>query len=141
MVLAAALTACGGGSSPSASKTPANPATRLTTPAAPLTDVTIPCANFQAAASKIAAAEAKLYSANSGVATLDALAAELGKLKDGAPSDVKAAIDDLVSAFRSAEAVLKNPTAQGQAQLASLGQKLSADGQKITAYVTSKCKG
>lgn len=141
MVLAAALAGCGGSSSPSASKSPSNPATRLTTPSAPLTAVAIPCANFQAAASKIAAAEAKLYGSSGSVATLDALSTELNKLKDGAPSDVQSALDDLISAFRSAETIIKNPTAQGQAQLASLGQKLSADGQKIAAYVTSKCKG
>jgi hypothetical protein len=140
VVLATVLTACGGGSG-STSPRGSDPATRLgPTPTASLTPVTVPCKRYAGIAQEIATAETKLYSAGSGADdALSSLVAELQKLKDGAPADVRSALDDLSSAFATARSELAAPTQAGTAKLKALATRLSADGQKITAYIVSTC--
>jgi hypothetical protein len=104
-----------------------------------MSEVTIDCPEFEEAAQKITDAQTALYDGSGGPEAIDDLVAELEDLKEGAPKDIKAAIDDLAAGFRDAAAILANPTPKGQAELAELSEKLSADSQKITAYFTSEC--
>lgn len=141
LFLALTLTACGGSDDDKGSedKKASDASTRLATPSGEMTELTVPCAAFADTASKIADAQKDLYTKSGAADAVDKLAGELGELKDGAPADVKRAIDDLVDAFRTAADVLENPTSAGQAELAKLAGKLSEAGQKVTAYVTAKC--
>jgi hypothetical protein len=145
LVLIPVLAACGGtdkkaGDDPSsAAPTKADPSL-LATPTNPLTEITVPCAKFQAAAREIIAAQTKIYSAATGDdGAVTKLVDELNALKDGAPSDVKSALSDLADAFKAIGQLGSRPTAELQAKMTELAPKLSADGQKITAYITSKC--
>ena len=54
-------------------------------------------------------------------------------------ADVKAALSDLGDAYKAIGQLGTKPSAELQAKLAELAPKLSADSQKITAYITSKC--
>jgi hypothetical protein len=108
-------------------------------PSAPMTEVTISCPEFADTANKITEAQEALYSGSGGAAAVDTLEAELAALKQGAPADVRAALGDLSAAFRDAQQIMAHPSAEGSAELADLSKKLSADGQKITAYITAKC--
>jgi hypothetical protein len=98
------------------------------------------CPKLATAAKNISAAQAALYTGGADSAqAISTLVDELKALQNGAPSDVKAALSDMATAFQAAAEVLQHPTAKNNTQLAELGAKLSADGQKISAYVTSKC--
>ncbi|MCU1657398.1 MAG: hypothetical protein JWO57_2054 [Pseudonocardiales bacterium] len=98
------------------------------------------CGKLVATATKVTAAQGALYRGGSSTqGAITTLVAELKALQDGAPSDVKTALTDMISAFQTAAGVLQHPTAQNQAQITALGTKLSADGQAISAYLTSKC--
>jgi hypothetical protein len=125
-VLMASLSGCGGGSGDK--------------PAAPMTEVTIPCTQFSDTAKKITDAQAEIYGGSGGTEAMDTLLGELDALKDGAPADVKAALTEMGDAFRKAQEIMKDPTQANTAELADLGPKLSADSQKITAYIVSKCQ-
>lgn len=145
-VLATALTACGGGSGAhkTGASAPSDPQTRLTTPSAPVTEVGIDCPKFAAAAQKIASAQGQIYTgAKADVATaLNALKAELAALKDGAPADVSAAIDELSSAYDQIVRIRGGDmTGAAATKLRELGTKLGEDGQKITTYIVSRCHG
>jgi hypothetical protein len=135
-VLGLSLTACGGDDG---KKDAGSDPTRLVSPTASLTEVTIPCKKFEGAAKKIVEAQTDLYSGKPGSGALESLVDELDDLKAGAPDDVKRALTNLAAAFEDAQQLLENPTAADRAELASLGEKLSEDGQKVTAYITSKC--
>jgi hypothetical protein len=135
----AALTACDG------SNTKGHPPTRTTAPTFPLSSAAnIDCPKFAQLSQRITAAQTKIYTPGGSQddSALRALQADLTGLKDKAPSDVDAAIDDMISAFRTASALLASPTPSSAAgeQLSKLGPRLSADSQKITAYVAKACK-
>jgi hypothetical protein len=132
VAVAAALTACSGGSGDSGDAKP-------TPTGGQVTEITVDCAKFAGTAKKITDAQAALYSETGGTGAIDTLVTELDALKVGAPSDIQAALTDMESAFRDAEVILKHPTNENKAKLAELAPKLSEDGQKITAYITSKC--
>jgi hypothetical protein len=137
VALIVALSACTDddrpSSDPSSSDTPAS------APEAPLTEITVPCAQFAEATQKITDAQAALYSGSGGSAAIDDLVAELTALQEGAPPDIQTALTDMAAAFRDAAELLENPTPDNKAKLVDLSSKLAADGQKITAYITSKC--
>ncbi|HET6154026.1 MAG TPA: hypothetical protein VFE15_13820 [Marmoricola sp.] len=138
-LLVASLAGCGGSSDKASDgKTPSAAQSRLGTPSAPLTDTTVPCAKFSATAAKIADAEKDLYTGGA-AGTLQALIAELDALKKGAPDDVQTALTDLGNGFKEAAADIKKPTASAQADLATIGQRLSQDSQAITSYVVKQC--
>jgi hypothetical protein len=144
LVLIPVLAACGGTDKKSSddvsSAGPTKAPSLLATPSNPLTEITVPCTKFADAARKIVDAQTKLYSAagaNPGEVTK--LVNELNALKDGAPDDVKSALTDLGDAFKAIGQLGSKPTAALQAKVADLAPKLAADGQKITAYITSKC--
>ncbi len=125
-VLVAALSACGG--DPESS------------PSDELTEITLACEKFEDTAKKITDAQASLYSGTGDTEAIDTLEAELSALKDGAPADVRTALTDLSTAFRDAEQILEKPTPENTSKLADVAQKLSDDGQKITAYIASECE-
>jgi len=142
-VLALSVAACGGGSDDKAddAQTPSSAQTRLATPADnpdDLDDLTVPCKEFSSTAAKIADAQRDLFSGGADEA-VKTLTAQLEALKDGAPDDVKSAISDFVDAFAKVADMLKDPNSQAQSDLEKLGPKLSESGQKISAYIVSKC--
>lgn len=108
-------------------------------PSAPMTEVTISCPEFADTAKKITEAQKALYSGSDAAAAIDTLDGELAALEKGAPADVQAALTELSDAFREVQRIMAHPSPQGSTKLATLAPKLSADGQKVTAYVTSKC--
>ena len=142
VVLAAALTACGGGGDKKdADKTPGGPSTRLSTPTAKVTEVTLDCEKYRDTAQKIAEAQQELYAGSGGsTEALDTLKSRMDALKDGAPDNVKAAIDELNQAFEKVQQIMANPTAEAQQELAQMGPKLATDGQTISTYIVSQCK-
>lgn len=130
------VTACGG-SDDGAGSTNSD---RLPEPTASLTEMTIPCTEFQDAAAGIAKAQADLYDPAGAEGAIDALVRELDALKDDAPADIRAALDDLAEGFRAAAELLADPSAADQKALADLTTDLSAAGQKVTAYIVERCR-
>lgn len=140
VLLAAAATACGGGDGDTA-KTPSGTNTRLGTPTSKATQTTLDCDKYAGTAQKIARAQQELYAGSGGSTdALDSLKAEMDALKDGAPEDVKAAVDELNEAYAKAQEVVADPTSSAREELASMAPKLSADGTTIATYVVSQCK-
>ncbi|MFL6109433.1 MAG: hypothetical protein ACJ72L_20915 [Marmoricola sp.] len=138
VVLAGALTACGGNDS---TKTPSGASTRLGAPTSPVTQTTLDCEKYADTAQKIARAQQELYAGKGGSTdALDALKSEMDALKEGAPDDVKAAIDELNDAYAKVQEIIADPSSQAQSDLATMGPKLASDGEKITTYVVSQCK-
>lgn len=132
------LAACGGGDGADKKK-PSAASTRLGTPSESVTETVLDCDKYSDTAAKIAAAQSELYTSG-GADALAALKTELDALKDGAPSDVKAAVDELETGFEKVQEIIRNPTSEGQSELAEMAPKLSADGQKVSAYIVSQCK-
>jgi hypothetical protein len=138
LVMASALTACGGGGD---DKKPAADSTRLGTPSTSVTESVLDCDKYRDTAQKIVRAQQELYAGSGGsTEALDSLKAEMNALKDGAPDDVKAAIDELNEAFEKVQQAIADPSSADQSDLAAMGPKLSADGLKITTYIVSQCK-
>jgi len=138
VVLVAALTACGGGGD---DDKPSAASTRLGTPGAKPTQTVLDCQKYDDTAQKIVEAQQELYAGNGGSTdALDSLKSEMDALKDGAPGEVKDAIDELDDAFVKVQEIIANPTTEGQQELAAMGPKLSRDGQTITTYIVSQCK-
>ncbi len=108
-------------------------------PSSSMTEFTVPCARFADTAKKITDAQAELYSGTGGAKAVESLVKELDALKDGAPGDVKDALTELSDAFEKAQRIMADPTQESAAELAKLGPKLSADSQKVTAYIVQKC--
>ena len=137
LALVAALTACGGGDDKDASSDPS----RITSPTAELTETTLNCGKFNDTAKKIIDAQTKIFTGTDAevAKAAEALTDQLEGLKKGAPDDVKAALTNLSAAFTDIIDLRKNPNGEAQTRLASLGAKLAADGQKISAYIVSKC--
>ena len=108
-------------------------------PSDPVTEITVECDEFSDTATRITDAQRALYSDSGGTAAIDTLTAELTALKADAPPDIKTALTDMLAAFRDAQEFLDHPTPENKAKLADLSPKLSADGQKITTYITSQC--
>lgn len=138
VVLAASVTACGGGGD---DEKPGAGSTRLGSPSSQVTQSRIDCAKYADTAQKITEAQQELYAGSGGsTEALDTLKSRMNALKDGAPDDVQAAIDELNVAFVKVKEVMANPTSEAQQELAQMGPKLAADGQTITAYIVSQCK-
>jgi len=108
-------------------------------PSSGLTEITVPCDEYADTAKKITDAQAELYGGSGSTEAIDSLVSELDALKEGAPADVKAALTEMGEAFEKARRVMQDPTTGDVSELAELGPQLSADSQKITAYIVSKC--
>jgi hypothetical protein len=108
-------------------------------PSEPVSEITVDCDEYDGAAEAIADAQAELYSAPGTDGAIDKLASELSALKEDAPPDIQAALADMEAGFRQAEQFLENPTPETNAKLVALAPTLSAEGEKITAYITSQC--
>jgi hypothetical protein len=142
VALAAVLSACGGSNSPSAQST-----TGTTTPAVATPSISLPagvsfdCARYVHTASQISAATRNMFTGTAADfdTAANALKAEFAALKDGAPSDVKTALDDMASAMTDIGKIRANPSASNQSQLQQLATKLPTDGQKISAYIAGRC--
>ncbi len=130
------LSACGGSDDDSGS----TDSDRLPEPEASLTEMTVPCAQFAGTAERIAEAQRQLYSSEGSIGAIEAITTELEALKDGAPSDVQAALDTLSQGFKDAAALVADPEAADQEKLAELATDLSAAGQKVSEYVVEKCR-
>ena len=104
-----------------------------------LSEITIECAEFADTAEKITDAQTALYSDTGSTGAIDTLAAELTALQADAPPEIQTALTGMLAAFRDAEEILESPTQENKARLVELAPKLSADGQKITAYIPSQC--
>ncbi|RNL61332.1 hypothetical protein EFK50_18420 [Nocardioides marmoriginsengisoli] len=142
LALAAALTACGGGDGDKdKSKDAGSDPSRISSPTASLTEIAVDCGKFNDTAKKIVDAQTKMFTGSESDVedAVKVLDAQLDALKDGAPDDVKDALDNLSAAFADIVELRKNPNGEAQTRLATLGQKLAADGQKISAYIISKC--
>jgi hypothetical protein len=140
VVLAASLTACGGGGDDDAKK-PTGGSTRLGTPSTSVTESVLDCDKYRDTSQKILEAQQELFAGSGGsTEALDALKAQMNALKKGAPSDVKAAVDELNEAFEKVQEIIDNPSSDAQQELATMGPKLSADGEKISTYIVSQCK-
>lgn len=139
VVLAASLAGCSDDDDPKGGASPGAGQTRLSTPGDPVTELTVPCAEFSGTAQKIADAQRDIYTRSGSADAVDDLAAELEGLKDGAPAEVKTAVDDLVDGFRTAAGLMDKQTAAAQAELARLAPQLSEAGRTITTYVVDKC--
>jgi hypothetical protein len=138
VILGAALAGCGGGGG---DKKPSANSTRLGTPSTHVTETTLDCAKYADVSQKIVEAQQELFAGSGGsTEALDTLKSEMDALKDGAPDDVKAAIDELDAAFANVQEIITSGSATAQQELASMGPKLSADGQTLTTYIVSQCK-
>ena len=135
LALVLSLSACSGDPEPESGPGPAT----SDPPGDPLTEVTISCPEFEDTARRIAEAQAELYSGTSDAEVVDSLVAELDALKEGAPEEVRSALDDMGAGFREAAELLADPSAKDRAALARLAPELAADGETITAYITTQC--
>jgi hypothetical protein len=108
---------------------------------APMTEIAVRCDRYADTAKKITDAQKQIYSGTGGGAeAVASLRSELDGLKDGSPTDVKAALTELGDAFEQARQIMADPANADTSALADLGPKLSKDSQKVTAYIVSKCK-
>jgi hypothetical protein len=129
VTLVAALSACSGDDEGGADPDPTDS----------VSEITVDCDEYADAAKAITDAQGQLYSVPGSEGAIDRLASELAALKDGAPPDIQAALTDMEAGFRDAGRLLEHPTPKKNARLVSLAPELSADGQKITAYIRSEC--
>lgn len=110
-----------------------------TRPSAPLTEITVECDKFADTAQRITDAQTELYTGTGGKAAIDQLVGELEQLEEGAPADVQTALENLADGFRDAQELLADPSAENKEKLTEVSQSLAKDGQRITAYIVSKC--
>jgi len=97
------------------------------------------CAKLVAAGLKLNAAQTGLYDGGNADA-LTTIIAELDALKKDAPADVRSALDDMRSAFQSAQQMLAhNNVTQASSEFAKIGPRLDEDDTVISRYTASKC--
>ena len=152
VVLCAALglAGCSSTKSPAAHTTAAT--TTATTPAtvatSPLPSITASgasglspyCTQLVAAGEKLAGFAGQLSNPSSLPAYLTEVVAALNALKQGAPSSVASAINDLISVINAHKNDLNNP--QAIATIATqLAPRLQADDTTIGNYINTNCKG
>ena len=99
------------------------------------------CSELQALQTKLSSAGASLTDPTQAKAYFDAVIQALKDAKSGAPANVSAALDDLISAMQSAETALANPSAANTTALEALGTKLEADSATIGTYLEQSCIG
>ncbi|HZY75553.1 MAG TPA: hypothetical protein VFE40_04475 [Jatrophihabitantaceae bacterium] len=99
------------------------------------------CTGLAGAKTKFAAAERSYYSntAKQNQAAVQAIARELQGVEHLAPRGLRSPMHDMIAGFHTFANALAHPTAQSRTQLASLAQRLAADGKQISDYVTANC--
>jgi hypothetical protein len=144
----AALTACGsssGGGSPSAANSAPAPAGGDTTAAVVSGGGGGSSADFCA---NLTTANTKLGSLGSsaGAGDFNALKTAIGQdisvfqsLDNGAPAEVKPAIDDIITGLQSAQSAVSDPSHPDPSKLTALATKLPADITKLTTYIAANC--
>jgi hypothetical protein len=100
------------------------------------------CANLTSAQGKLSG-----LGATGSAGDYNALAAAIGQditvfqgLANGAPADVKPAIDDIVTSLQSAQSAVADPTHPDVAKLSGLATKLPTDLTALATYLASNCK-
>jgi hypothetical protein len=99
------------------------------------------CANLQTATTKLGSLSTTGNSGDIG-ALKTALAQEVSAfqgLDNGAPAEVKPAIDDIISGLQSAESAVSNPSNPDVSKLSALATKLPGDVTKLSTYVAANC--
>jgi hypothetical protein len=155
-LVAVTATACTGNSSNETTPTPTPSTSALVSrseihpavsPSTTLGSLPVPvattgyCGELGAAANRLNAAQAALYNGGTGAQqAVDTIVAELRKLQTGAPAEIKTALAHMITGFGQARDLLVHPTDADKRKLTQIATSLSADGEKITAYVTAKCK-
>jgi hypothetical protein len=130
VVLVLAATGCSGDGDGDAEPNPTDP----------VSEITVDCEEYDDAAKAITSAQAELYADSGSEGAIDRLAGELAALKDDAPPQIQTALTDMEAGFRDAKEFLANPTPENKANLVDLAPELTADGQRITAYIRSECE-
>jgi hypothetical protein len=114
-----------------------------------------PSAGTTGGAGSAAAFCAKLEQASSKFGDLSSSASDPSKLQDAlkktvsyfqeldsaAPSELKPAIDDLVTGMKAAEKALTDPSSADSSTLQNLASKLATDAQKLGDYANEHCTG
>jgi hypothetical protein len=99
------------------------------------------CRRLIAAGTRLNEAQTSLFRpGGTSSAAITTITTELAALQSGAPASIKSTLVQLGTDFQHAEPMLAHQTAQNAATLAALGARISAEGAKIGAYVTSACK-
>jgi hypothetical protein len=99
------------------------------------------CGKLGAAADRLNAAQASLYSGGTDAQkAVDTIVTELRSLQADAPSEIKVSLENMIAAFGQARDLLVHPTDADKATLSQIASSVSTDGEKITAYMTAKCK-
>ena len=96
------------------------------------------CAKLVAAGLKLNAAQTALYDGGSPGA-LTTIINDLNDLEKGAPTDIQAALQDMQSAFQSAQQVMVRNVTPSSAEFAKVGPRLEKDDTLISDYTASKC--
>lgn len=99
------------------------------------------CAKLEAAQSRLADLSANASNPNDVKAILEQQIAAFKGLADGAPGDVKPAIEDLVKVMTAAKTAFADPSHVDPSALQGLSANLPKDAQTIGEYVGTKCAG
>ena len=135
VLLLAALTAC--------SDDGDKPDDAAKEPTAKTSDITnLDCTEFASTANKIAEAQQSLYGSDAAQrqAAVETLTSQLKALKSEAPADVDAALDELLEGFTEASSLMDDPAAADTSKIAEMAPALSDAGQRVTAWIASRCK-
>jgi hypothetical protein len=99
------------------------------------------CTKLTAVSQRLISAEQDFFKGGAGgQGALSRVVGELQALQPSSPTGIRTALAELIIAFQDAEHALRHPSKEGQEQLAQAADVLSADGNKLSNYVTSKCK-
>jgi hypothetical protein len=98
------------------------------------------CARFNSATKQVSSGMSAISSPATAKDAINRAITLLKAVGSGAPGNVKAAVDDLVSAFRTAESALSGSTPD-YAKLQGLQTRVPADLQVLETYIAQNCAG
>jgi hypothetical protein len=117
-----------------------NPASATMSPAAGTTDAAY-CAKLARFGSRVGELSGGVSDPAKLPALIDQEIAFFNGLKQGAPDEVSAALNDLISVMDTAKKGLADPSHLDPTAVAGLGAKLSQDGRTIATYLAKHCTG